>query len=133
MTLSGPLHGDFYLSFDTPLAARTDSGDVRLRVIGSGGYPHDIRVGQQAPGKLRGGRVFAPVVDAGHDLVLDFDAEPVKGEFKILCANCFAEIWSTMLANAVDPGSISAEEQAFWSADTQPGCPRCHAAAARAH
>ena len=133
MTLPGPLHGDFYLAFDGALAARAEGGNARIRVIGSAGYPHDIRVGARAPGKLRAGRVFAPVIDPGHGLTLDLDTPQASAHFKILCANCFAEIWSRPLGPAPEAAAVARLEREFWDAPTQPGCPRCLAAAARAH
>ena len=144
MTLHGPLHGDFYLSFWFPLSVEAEGEVAVLRVIRGDGYPHDLQVELGASAKLKPNRVFAPVLGSGGSVRLEtgvgpFDLEaftagdPAAAEFKILCANCFAQIWSRALPPDAGAVEVNEAEEMFWSDPERPGCPRCFAAAAKAH
>lgn len=135
LEFSGPIRPSFFLTFDEPLVARLHGSDgaARLRVMRDTGYPHDLRVQAGKPATLRGGRVFAPVVDEGARLALDVPAD-AHARFLILCANCFTEMWSEQVAaDALE--EIDAAHARFWDTETlrDRGCPNCFAAAARPH
>ena len=132
MTFTGPLQPSFYLSSDDTITATAGGAGGRLRVIGSTGYPHDIKVTAEQPATMRAKRVFAPVVEAGGTLDLQIPTE-AHLNFKVLCANCFAEMYSKPIA--ATKHAIAAAESTFWETDEirDRGCPRCFAAAARPH
>lgn len=134
MTFTGPIQPSFYLSADDGLTVTATGAGGRLRVIRSTGYPHDIRVFPEQAATLRAGRVFAPVVEAGG--TLEVVAPPdAHLNFKILCANCFAEMWSRPLPDTDRLAAVATAEATFWETDDirDRGCPRCFAAAARPH
>ncbi len=132
MEFTGPIQPSFYLSFDEGVTATATGAGGRLRVIRSSGYPHDLQVvpGQQAT--MRAGRVFAPVVEAGGTLRLGTEAE-AHLNFKVLCANCFAEMYSKSIERNLE--ALAKAEATFWETDAirDNGCPRCFAAAAKPH
>ena len=135
LEFSGPIKPSFFLSLDEPSAVRLDGPDgaARLRVMGSGGYPHDLRVVGDKPSTLHAGRVFAPVVDEGASVRVD--TGPESGlRFLILCANCFTEMWAKSL-RADDRAGIDRAHAEFWESDElrDRGCPQCFAAAAKPH
>ncbi len=132
MRFTGPIQPSFYLSFDDGITASAAGAGGRLRVIGSNGYPHDIKVTAGQPASMRPKRIFAPVVEAGGTLELQVSPE-AHLNFKVLCANCFAEMYSRPID--VTKEAIAGAEATFWETDAirDKGCPRCFAAAAKPH
>ena len=133
----GPIKPSFFLSLDEASAAHLDGADgaARLRVMRGTGYPYDLRVVAGQPSTLRAGRVFAPVVDEGAALRIEFAPE-THLRFLILCANCFTEIWAkTLPSDASQRAAVDAAHAEFWDSDElrDHGCPKCFAAAAKPH
>lgn len=134
LDFKGPIHPSFYLAADAPVTAEASSVGTALRVMRSTGYPHDIKVVPGQTASLRAGRVFAPVVHPGAALRVDV-ADEARFDFKILCANCFTEMYATPLPTPVTLEGIAVAEDGFWTTPElrDRGCPKCFAAAAKPH
>lgn len=132
MTLPGPRHSVVYLRLDAAATLSSAGAGARVRVLRDSGYPHDLKVAPERPALLKAGRVFTPVVDAGAAVDLEV-ADARAAEARVLCANCFAEMWRRDLPRDFDARALAAVEEAFWADTAAHACPRCHAAAARPH